>query len=133
MRKRLLCAGLLTIVMSTIIMGCGASNKTDSAYAMDSSYETTDAGGYYMGDDLFSEDYQSLVVFYDYSWKNEYAYFNASTGKITYFTDFTYSDEEITKINELIYAKMNMSSKAIKNNYFAYLFEKIENEKESVQ
>ena len=88
---------------------------------------------YYMGDDLFSEDYQSLVVFYDYSWKNEYAYFNASTGKITYFTDFTYSDEEITKINELIYAKMNMSSKAIKNNYFAYLFEKIENEKESVQ
>ena len=31
---------------------------------------------YYMGDDLFSEDYQSLVVFYDYSWKNEYAYFN---------------------------------------------------------
>ncbi len=72
---------------------------------------------YYMGDDLFSEDYQSLVVFYDYSWKNEYAYFNASTGKITYFTDFTYSDEEIKKINELIYAKMNMSSKAIKNNY----------------
>ena len=87
----------------------------------------------YVGTDLLSDDYQSLVVFYDYSWKNEYAYFNASTGKITYFTDFTYSDEEITKINELIYAKMNMSSKAIKNNYFAYLFEKIENEKESVQ
>jgi len=88
---------------------------------------------YYMGDDLFSEDYQSLVVFYDYSWKNEYAYFNASTGKITYFTDFTYSDDEIKKINELIYAKMNMSSSAIKNNYFAYLFEKIENEKENVK
>lgn len=88
---------------------------------------------YYMGDDLFSEDYQSLVVFYDYSWKNEYAYFNASTGKITYFTDFTYSDDEIKKINELIYAKMNMSSTAIKNNYFAYLFEKIENEKENVK
>ena len=64
---------------------------------------------------------------------NEYAYFNASTGKITYFTDFTYSDDEIKKINELIYAKMNMSSKAIKNNYFAYLFEKIENEKENVK
>ena len=37
------------------------------------------------------------------------------------------------KINELIYAKMNMSSSAIKNNYFAYLFEKIENEKENVK
>jgi hypothetical protein len=28
---------------------------------------------------------------------------------------------------------MNMSSSAIKNNYFAYLFEKIENEKENVK
>ena len=86
---------------------------------------------YYMGEDLFSSDYQSIVVFYDYSWKNEYAYYNSSTGKITYFTDFTYTDEEIKEINSQIYAKMNMSSTAIKSNYFAYLFSALEKEKET--
>lgn len=86
---------------------------------------------YYMGEDLFSSDYQSIVVFYDYSWKNEYAYYNSSTGKITYFTDFTYTDEEIKEINSQIYAKMNMSSNAIKSNYFAYLFSALEKEKET--
>ena len=84
-----------------------------------------------MGEDLFSSDYQSIVVFYDYSWKNEYAYYNSSTGKITYFTDFTYTDEEIKEINSQIYAKMNMSSNAIKSNYFAYLFSALEKEKET--
>lgn len=72
MRKRLLCAGLLTIVMSTIIMGCGASNKTDSAYAMDSSYETTDEGGYYMGDDLYVNSSASKSSYDDYEYETEY-------------------------------------------------------------
>ncbi|MGN0248020.1 MAG: DUF4349 domain-containing protein [Lachnospiraceae bacterium] len=72
MRKRLLCAGLLTIVMSTTIMGCGASNKTDSAYAMDSSYETTDEGGYYMGDDLYVNSSASKVSYDDYEYETEY-------------------------------------------------------------
>ncbi len=72
MRKRLLCAGLLTVVMSTIIMGCGASNKTDSAYAMDSSYETTDEGGYYMGDDLYVNSSASKSSYDDYEYETEY-------------------------------------------------------------
>lgn len=72
MRKRLLCAGLLTIVMSTIIMGCGASNKTDSAYAMDSSYETTDEGGYYIGDDLYVNSSASKSSYDDYEYETEY-------------------------------------------------------------
>lgn len=72
MRKRLLCAGLLTIVMSTIIMGCGASNKTDSAYAMDSSYETTDEGGYYMGDDLYVNSSASKSSYDNYEYETEY-------------------------------------------------------------
>lgn len=58
--------------MSTIIMGCGASNKTDSAYAMDSSYETTDEGGYYMGDDLYVNSSASKSSYDDYEYETEY-------------------------------------------------------------
>ena len=37
---------------------------------------------FYMGTDLLSEDYESMVVFADGSWKNEYAYYNASKSDI---------------------------------------------------
>ena len=80
----------------------------------------------YMGSDLLSEDYQSLVVFADGSWKNELAYYNASTGKIKYYTDFIYPKEEIQEINTQIDLKISMSSQAIKNNYFSYLEKKLE-------
>ena len=86
----------------------------------------------YEGEDLFSESYNDLVVFYDMSWKNNLAYFNASTGKITYYTDFKYTDEEIKQINEKIYIKMNTSSIAIKNNYFAYLNNALTKERENI-
>ncbi|MGN1379262.1 MAG: LTA synthase family protein [Bacilli bacterium] len=85
----------------------------------------------YQGEDVFSSDYTNLVVFYDMSWKNDLAYYNAVTGKITYYTDFTYTEEEIKKINEMVYNKINTSSLAIKNNYFAYLKEKIDERKEN--
>lgn len=75
----------------------------------------------YQGTDIFSDSYNNIVAFPDMSWKNNLAYFNARTENIEYFTDFTYTDEEIKRINEEIYAKMNTSSIAIKNNYFAYL------------
>lgn len=75
----------------------------------------------YMGSDLLSDDYQSLVVFADGSWKNELAYYNASTGNINYYTDFEYSVDEIKEINEKVTLKMKMSNLAIKNNYFGYL------------
>ena len=86
----------------------------------------------YEGEDLFSESYNDLVAFYDMSWKNNLAYFNASTGKITYYTDFKYTDEEIKEINEKIYLKMNTSSIAIKNNYFAYLNNALAKERENI-
>lgn len=79
----------------------------------------------YMGDDLLSDDYESLVVFADGSWKNELAYYNASTSKIKYYTDYNYTAEEIQKINTQIDLKISMSSKAIKNNYFNYLDKKL--------
>lgn len=89
----------------------------------------------YMGSDLLSDDYESLVVFADGSWKNELAYYNASTGNIKYYTDFEYSTEKIKEINESVTLKMKMSTLAIKNNYFEYLdkaIAKYETEKESL-
>lgn len=79
----------------------------------------------YMGSDLLSEDYESLVVFADGSWKNEYAYYDASKTDIEYFTDKTYSIEELQRINQSIDAKIKMSSLAIKNNYYEYLYESL--------
>ena len=85
----------------------------------------------YMGTDLFSSDYESRVVFADGSWKNEKAYYNASTSKIKYYTDEEYSEEEILKINNKINKQISISSKAIKSNYFNYLEKKINEYKEN--
>lgn len=79
----------------------------------------------YIGTDLFSKDYESRVVFADGSWKNEIAYYNASTSKLKYYGEKEYTDEEILKINTTIDKQISMSSKAIKNNYFNYLEKKI--------
>lgn len=76
----------------------------------------------YMGSDLLSKDYESMVVFADGSWKNEYAYYNASRSNIEYYTDKTYTIEELQNINNKIDLKIKMSSLAIKNNYFNYLY-----------
>lgn len=75
----------------------------------------------YMGTDLLSSSYESRVVFADGSWKNEKAYYNASNGKLKSYSDDSYSAEEIKAINDDISYKMKMSSLAIKNNYFNYL------------
>ena len=79
----------------------------------------------YVGNDLLSKEYESLVVFADGSWKNEIAYFNASTSEIEYFTDKEYTIDELKEINSKIDMKMEMSSLAIKNNYFDYLYNKL--------
>ena len=81
----------------------------------------------YMGTDLLSKDYESLVVFADGSWKNEIAYYNASKTDIEYFTDKEYTIDEIKSINETIDLKIKMSSLAIRNNYFAYLHSELNN------
>ena len=84
---------------------------------------------YYLGTDLFSKDALSLTVFADGSWKNEIAYYNAKKNKIKYYTDKTYTTEELNEINKNITAKVNISSKVIKENYFEHLNKKLEEEK----
>ncbi len=79
----------------------------------------------YMGVDALSSDYESMVIFADGSWKNEKVFYNASTSKITYYEENAYTPEEIQAINEMVDLKITMSSKAIKNNYFNYLNEKM--------
>lgn len=76
---------------------------------------------YYAGADLFSKDYKSLVAFADGSWKNEYAFYDASTSKITYYTSKEYTIEEIIKINEEVSNKIKYSNLAIQHDYFNYL------------
>lgn len=72
MRKRFLCAGLLTVVMSTAIVGCGASNKTDSGYALayDSVQATSEES--YMSDDLYLNSSSSKGSYDDYEYETEY-------------------------------------------------------------
>ena len=72
-----------------------------------------------------SEDYESIVIFPNGTWKNEIAYYNANNNKITYFDEeITYTDEEIIAINTLVATKLQHSTTAIKKNYFKYLKEK---------
>ena len=85
----------------------------------------------YMGSDLLSDEYESLVVFSDGSWKNELAYYNASNGKITYYTDYEYSVDEIKSINDKVTLKIKMSSLIIKNNYYERLNKQISDLKAS--
>lgn len=87
----------------------------------------------YMGEDIFNKDYKNIVVFADTSWKNDLAYYDASTGKITYFTDFKYTASEIKNINQVISNEMRISTLAIKNNYFNYLDNKLTKIKERAE
>ena len=79
----------------------------------------------YMGHDLLSSDYESMVVFADGSWKNERAYYNAANGAVKNYGNNPYSSDEIKAINEKVSYKMKMSSLAIRNNYFKYLGEQL--------
>ena len=80
----------------------------------------------YMGSDVFADDYSDLVVFADGSWKNDEVYYNAATSELTYYTDEVMSIEEIRNINQVITAKMQMSSLIIQNNYYEYLSNALE-------
>ncbi len=81
----------------------------------------------YMGQDIFSDSFESLVIFNDGSWKNEKAFYDASTSKLHYYTKNTYTDEEILAINTKVRLKLEMSSLAIRKNYFHYLEEQLNN------
>ncbi|MBO5095949.1 MAG: LTA synthase family protein [Bacilli bacterium] len=87
---------------------------------------------FYNGTDLLSKNYESMVVFADGSWKNEFAYYNASNSSLTQFEEGYYSEEDITRINEEIHLKISMSNSAIKTNYFGYLEKALNNKKEEL-
>ncbi|MBR1413439.1 MAG: sulfatase-like hydrolase/transferase [Bacilli bacterium] len=76
---------------------------------------------YYVGTDLLSGDYESLVVFADGSWKNEVAYYDSSSGDVKFYTDKTYTTEEIMDITTRVSLKVQMSNLAISTNYFEHL------------
>ena len=86
----------------------------------------------YLGEDVFSDDYESLVVFSDGSWKNEYAYYKSSSNKVTYYKD-GYTEADIARINSVIETKFKISELAITNNYFQYLGKNLKAIKERLQ
>ena len=80
---------------------------------------------YYVGSDLFSSEYQNLVVYTDGSWKNNICFYDASTSDIIYYTSKEYSTEEIIEINKDIGYKIKYSDLAIQHDYFNYLYQKL--------
>ncbi len=87
----------------------------------------------YIGTDLFDENYQSLAVFADGSWKNEHAYYDAAKMKVKYYSSFTYSEEEIKKINDDIADYVSVSNKIITSGYFERLEKKLPKYEEKVK
>ena len=65
---------------------------------------------WYAGEDILSPTYinsnKNRVILADGSWENSIASYNATTGKMTYFTEQKYSDEEIQKMNQEVNNKI---------------------------
>ena len=80
---------------------------------------------YYMGTDVFSDDYLNVVAFADGSWKNSDVYYNASSGTVKYYNSNEYTTDELIKVNNIITNRMKVSELIIRNNYFNYLEKKI--------
>ena len=80
---------------------------------------------YYMGTDVFSDDYLNMVAFADGSWKNADVYYNASSGSVKYYTSNEYTTDELIRINNIVTNRMQISESIIRNNYFNYLDNKI--------
>ncbi len=75
----------------------------------------------YMGTDLLSESYDNKVVFADGSWQTPLGFYNAASGRISYFGSESYSNEEIVAINADVNNMIKYSNLAITTNYFEHL------------
>ncbi len=73
-----------------------------------------------LGNDLLSTSYESLVVFADGSWKNENAYYDASSNKVVHYNE-EYTEEDINNITQDVSTKLKVSTKAIETNYYAFI------------
>lgn len=80
----------------------------------------------YGGEDLLSKNYTNVVAFADGSWRSAIAYYDATSSKIKYLSDETYSPEEIKYINNKIKNEIAMNNLAIKRDYYTYLNNKLE-------
>ncbi len=75
----------------------------------------------YLGNDIFSQ-YNDRIVFADGSWQDALGFYKATNNKfIPKDENISYTIEELININNEISLKQQMSSLAIKNNYFNYL------------
>ena len=79
----------------------------------------------YAGYDILSADYDNRVIFADGSWQDEVAFYNATTGKVTYFGETKYDNDFIIAVNKEISTLIKMSNLAITSNYFKALAEGI--------
>ena len=86
-----------------------------------------------VGEDYFSKEFSGIVTLPDLSWRNEDLYYESTTGEVTYYTDKTYTPEQIKAINQKIYNKNNASLLAIRYNYFAYLEQALKNKEKEVE
>ncbi len=79
----------------------------------------------YVGEDILNPEYASTyknrVIFADGSWETSIGSYDATNGKMTYFGDQTYTNEEIIAYNKEINNMIKMSNLAITSNYFEYL------------
>ena len=79
----------------------------------------------YGGQDLFSNSYKNVVAFADGSWRTDIAFYDATSSKINYIGEQTYTPEEIKNINTRIKNEIAMDNLAIKRDYFEYLNQKL--------
>ncbi len=79
----------------------------------------------YIGEDIlnpeYATSYKNRVIFADGSWETSIGSYNATTGKMTYFGDEQYTNDEIIAYNKEINNMIKMSNLAITSNYFEYL------------
>lgn len=75
----------------------------------------------YMGRDIFS-DAAALVMFQNRSWITEYASYNASTKKYTYFTDAEIPQEYLDYIKSEVSNRFTISQRILDNDYWSLLF-----------
>ena len=79
----------------------------------------------YGGEDLLYSNYTNYIAFADGSWRSDIAYYDATSGKITYLGDKTYTPDEVKYINNKVKNEMAMNNLAIKRDYYTYLNKKL--------
>jgi phosphoglycerol transferase MdoB-like AlkP superfamily enzyme len=87
----------------------------------------------YLGKDVMSDDYVNMVAFADGSWKNDKVYYNASKSTIKYYTLEEVDTETIKNITSIVSNRMQISKEIIRNNYFEYLDEALEELRQNKQ